>query len=48
MILGAAGVVGPPPPISQFPVVSVDESPLLQRIDTTPRMTRRCPALGPW
>jgi hypothetical protein len=47
MTLGAAGVVGPPPPISQFPVVSVDASPLLHRIETTPRMTRRCPALGP-
>jgi hypothetical protein len=47
MTLGAAGVVGPPPPIWQFPVVSVVESPRLQRIDTTPRMTRRCPALGP-
>jgi hypothetical protein len=48
MTLGAAGVVGPSAPIAQFPVVRVDESPLLQRIDTTPRMTRRCPALGPW
>jgi hypothetical protein len=48
MILGAAGVVGPPPPISQFRVVRRVESPLLQRIETTPRMTRRCPALGPW
>ena len=48
MTLGAAGVVGPPSPIAHFPVVRVDESPLLQRIETTPRMTRRCPALGPW
>jgi hypothetical protein len=48
MTRGAAGVVGPPPPISQFPVVRVAESPLLQRIETMPRMTRRCPALGPW
>jgi hypothetical protein len=48
MILGATGVVGPPAPIAQFPVVRVDESPLLQRMETTPRMTRRCPALGPW
>lgn len=47
MILGAAGVVGPPP-ISQFPVVRLVDSPLLQRIETTPRMTRRCPSLGPW
>ncbi len=48
MIRGAAGVVGPPPPISQLPVLRVDDSPLLQRIETMPRMTRRCPALGPW
>ena len=48
MTRGHAGVVAPPPPISQFPVVRVVESPLRQRIDTTPRMTRRCPALGPW
>jgi hypothetical protein len=48
MTLGAAGVVGPPTPISQFPVVRVVESPRLQRIETTPRMTSRCPALGPW
>ena len=48
MSRGAAGVVGPPPPISQLPVLRVDDSPLLQRIETMPRMTRRCPALGPW
>jgi len=48
MIRGAAGVGGPPPPISQLPVLRVDESPLLHRIETTPRMTRRSPALGPW
>ena len=35
-------------PISQLPVVSVAAPPLLQRIDTRPRMTRRCPALGAW
>jgi hypothetical protein len=48
MTLGAAGVVGTPPPISQFPVVRLVESPPLQWIETTPRMTRRCPSLGPW
>jgi hypothetical protein len=47
MSRGAAGVVGPLTPISHVPVISVAASPLLQRIETTPRMTRRWPALGP-